>query len=1031
MDDWPQWRATDSYIQSDDREDEKQVKEKQVPHLNVKDALLPIYDGERLICAAIGNDVFALALMTSEKWVLRIVKEEIYEPKSGAVKRAKRESDVQNVFMDPTGQHILLALSPSETSAETWYINTSLGSQGKPEKIVRIKGRLTAVGWNRKNERESSTGPILLGDSRGMVYIARFEKKDGCTVFTHAFDISRQADANRRYLAIRGIRIETLGSLKKQVVLITTATRLYVFKGGPTLEDVFLTGDPEPYTVKSPVPQDTMQDVGNLSIHRSTLADNTLSARCSIAWCSAGGIYHAIVSWPENPDEPVLQNGSFFSILKEGKAISSGRMLTSQLVMSVRSDQSQSQSVEKVTNVILSDTTMTVLLENKTTIIAQPAGLRWRSDTEPFDMIKPDELKKRLVGEPYFKKNSSALILDENNDTPYLLVMGATSEIFELEIPESHSSDSWKSFLQRALKPDEQDRGQYFMAAADMCPEPKRKEQIQIAAADYYFEGREYTRAAKALATTNAAFEDTAMKFVQCGDRKALLLYLRERIRFIELRKCEMEQEGSQIVCLYTWAAKVMLDIISDSEDSNEREDMRAELHSFIGHISKRDIFQTQTKVTSVLAPMVHSYGLPDEELYFLSLTKDYKRMMSFYMTQEKYQAALTCLISHCLKDSLVELWYVYCPRLITHIPVQVVDAWTETAAGVLEPSKLIPALLQYHPKHNPPGENENQAVRYLKWLVRDGADDPAINNMLILVYAQQYTDESNLIQFLESFERGVQFYDEAEHFDQKYALRLCLQQKRYSAAAIIYSTMHMYTDAVTLALQSHDIPLAKKLANHADDVLTKKRLWVQIVDHIVKMDMTPEGVRKAIDMVQECPALHLEDILPIFGESVTVSDLSNVIQEALADYNFEIENLKRQMHDMTQLAKTIPDSTENKQKGVFIAPNTKCNSCSAPLLSKNFFIFGLCEHGFHQQCLTEVLLKSEAVPHDTRDLIRQIQRSLDRCLTGEGEGEERDARDYKRELDELLGGECPLCGELLITEATKPFADDDYSWQL
>eukprot|EP01064_Diplonema_japonicum_P032450 TRINITY_DN6093_c0_g2_i1.p1 TRINITY_DN6093_c0_g2~~TRINITY_DN6093_c0_g2_i1.p1 ORF type:complete len:1039 (+),score=235.70 TRINITY_DN6093_c0_g2_i1:40-3156(+) len=1038
MDDWPQWRETDAYIQNDEREEKAQV-EKPVANLQLSDAYMPIDESEeRVLCAAVGNDVFAIALLQSDRWVLRIndtCSGDVYEPRSGPVKHKKNKkgSDVHNIFIDPTGQHILLALT-SDKSGETWYINTSLGKAGKPEKIERIKSRLTAVGWNRDNKRESSTGHILLGDNRGMVYIARFEKKEGCTVLTHAYDLARQIDS-KKYSTITGIRIEKLGVGKRLVVLISTATRLCVFTGGPTLEDVFNAENLlDPFTVRSQVPQDVSPHAGNLYLHRPKV-DDKLSPRCSVAWCSAGGIYHAIVSWPDSPGDPVLQNGSFFSLMKEGRSLP-GRLLTSQLGMSVRPDQSsQSLAVEKVNHIILGETTMTVLLDSRVCIIAQPAGLRWRADTEPHDMIKPEELKKRLIGDPSkSQQNAFAFIFDENehSNKPYLVT---TDKLHELEIPEQ-SSDSWKSFLLRAMNPDEQERGQYFVAAADMCTEPKRKEQIQMAAADYYFEEREYTRAAKTLATTNAAFEDTAMKFVQCGDRKALLLYLRERITFIESRRFAMEQEGSQTVCLYIWASKVMLDIIAESEDSNEREDMRAEFHSFLSHISRRDIYHTQDKVTSVLAPIVDSYGMPDEMLYFLSLTKDYKSMMSFYMTHEKYQAALTCLINNCMKTSLLELWYVYCPRLITKTPVQVVDAWIGKAANMLEPSRLIPALLLYHPRYNPPGDTENQAVRYLKWLVKDSTEDPAINNMLILVYVQQYDDETELLQFLESFDGSSYAYEEAEPFDKKYALRLCLQGKRYSAAALIYSTMRMHGDAVTLSLQSDDIPLAKKLANCADDEVQKKQLWIQIVEHTIKMDKMDariEGVKKAIDMVQECPALHLEDILPLFGDSVTVADFSNVILEALADYNFEIENLKREMHDMTTLAQTIAVNTENR-KGVFIAPDSKCKTCNAPLLSKNFFIFGLCDHGFHQSCLTQVLLKSEAVPFETRDRIKGIHRQLERSITVEDDEQDTGPRprDFKKELDEILGGQCPMCGELLITEATKPFgSEQDDSWKL
>jgi hypothetical protein len=62
--------------------------------------------------------------------------------------------------------------------------------------------------------------------------------------------------------------------------------------------------------------------------------------------------------------------------------------------------------------------------------------------------------------------------------------------------------------------------------------------------------------------------------------------------------------------------------------------------------------------------------------------------------------------------------------------------------------------------------------------------------------------DDSSLLRFLECKfgkgpENGPEFF-----YDPKYALRLCLKEKRMRACVHIYSMMSMHEEAVALALQ-------------------------------------------------------------------------------------------------------------------------------------------------------------------------------------------------------------------------------------
>lgn len=75
-----------------------------------------------------------------------------------------------NIFLDPIGQHILLSFSSlsNENSAELVYLSRK---SSKLKSTVKCRGHeITDVAWNYLNESEITTGPILLGTSKGLIF---------------------------------------------------------------------------------------------------------------------------------------------------------------------------------------------------------------------------------------------------------------------------------------------------------------------------------------------------------------------------------------------------------------------------------------------------------------------------------------------------------------------------------------------------------------------------------------------------------------------------------------------------------------------------------------------------------------------------------------------------------------------------------------------------------------------------------------------------------------------------------------------
>lgn len=78
---------------------------------------------------------------------------------------------MSNLFLDPLGHHLLITLVSKHGDnppSELHYLHrkaTKLKQAGK------FKGHeITAVGWNFANTLDSTSGPILLGTSKGLIF---------------------------------------------------------------------------------------------------------------------------------------------------------------------------------------------------------------------------------------------------------------------------------------------------------------------------------------------------------------------------------------------------------------------------------------------------------------------------------------------------------------------------------------------------------------------------------------------------------------------------------------------------------------------------------------------------------------------------------------------------------------------------------------------------------------------------------------------------------------------------------------------
>jgi hypothetical protein len=105
----------------------------------------------------------------------------------------------------------------------------------KPKMSTKVRGNLvTAVGWSHVNESESTTGPILMGTTRGLIFETDLDSGDDRMFSTSLEQYWKQIfDLGRgQHVPITGLEYHQIARSKKYFVLATTPTRLYQFLGG-------------------------------------------------------------------------------------------------------------------------------------------------------------------------------------------------------------------------------------------------------------------------------------------------------------------------------------------------------------------------------------------------------------------------------------------------------------------------------------------------------------------------------------------------------------------------------------------------------------------------------------------------------------------------------------------------------------------------------------------------------------------------------------------------------------------------------
>ena len=855
---------------------------------------------------------------------------------------------IRRIFLDPSASHLIT----TTTSGENYYLHTQ---SRQPKVLSRLKGVIIeSIAWN-PSLPTASTREILVGASDGNVYEVYIEPSSG---FARREEKYLKAVYKTTDGPVTGVVVDQVqGRYDTLRVMIATAHKLLHFVGrigrpgqegsGSIFTKLFETEMPTLHEVSSNAKTAPSSLTVSPDSPDTSYAESVDRERV-YAWLNAQGILHGKLqaSTSQNLGINIFNNSKMLP--------------RSQIPASESTSGRKNPTQEPIFGIALSQWHIICFVEGR--IVA---------------MQRLDEriVYDQVVLEP--GESALCLLADQKKNTYWLFT---TQEIFEIVITDE-DREVWKIMLKE----------QKYDLASQYARSPAQKDAVASASGDYLISKGQYLEAASVYGKSTRPFEHVALTFIDHGEQDALRKYLLTKI--VTYKKSSIMQR----VMIASWLIEIFMSKLNSLDDTittkaqlaenmntaetkDELANIRKEFQDFVAKY-KSDLDRKTTY------EIISTHGREQELLSYATAINDYNFVLEYWVQRERWQESLDVL----KQQTNPAVFYKYSSVLMAHAATELVDILMRHPD--LNPRNLIPALLNYN-KDNPIPLAQNQAARYLNFCITTlHSTDAAIHNTLISIYASHPSpSESALLSYL-----STQSFSQSPAYDADFAFRLCIQHARVQSAVHIYSSIGQYASAVDLALKHDQIDLASLVADRpADsDPALRKKLWLAVAKKVISQQGMG-SIKTAIDFLKRCNLLRIEDLIPFFPDFVLIDDFKDEICQALESYSRSISALDREMDASSVTAASIKADIKNLgNRYAIVEPGEKCRVCELPLLSKQFFVFPSCQHGFHSECLGRKVMEGAGLT--VRGRIRELQASV-----GRGGRREKEAR----ELDGLVGRE-------------------------
>ena len=316
-----------------------------------------------------------------------------------------------------------------------------------------------------------------------------------------------------------------------------------------------------------------------------------------------------------------------------------------------------------------------------------------------------------------------------------LYLVSAEGALLEVSPAGDEGRDAWRAHLAR---------GDFTSAAAAAADDAAARDAVSRAEANHAFSRGDLSRAARLYGRTlskgSPTFEEVALRFMDSGDRAALMLLLDSRLSALLLQRQRGGRRSgggssssaapdttAQSAALAAWLAELHLDacnreeLVSEASGAEKKEKKEEEEQDDDGKTSSSAPPSTSSTTPAqtalrafleshadsldvgVAVGLLASYGRVEDLLFYARLRGDTEAVVEHVLSSaasaaRRGDAAAARAAARAAVGALRapgvprELAYKFAPALFDLCPGEAVDAWLR-ADPPLAPGKLLPAL--------------------------------------------------------------------------------------------------------------------------------------------------------------------------------------------------------------------------------------------------------------------------------------------------------------------------------------------------
>ncbi|KAM8718382.1 hypothetical protein ACLKA7_000194 [Drosophila subpalustris] len=545
---------------------------------------------------------------------------------------------ISNIFLDSTGHHLIISLVPKSAavSADFLYVHsteTTTAQQLKVRRIEKFKDHeITAVAFNTYHGKESTTGSILLGTSRGLI----FETELGAVNDTQRRQLYDLGLGLSKY-PINGLELLRVPNSNRWIVVAATPDSLYSFDSTlrpdeRSLQPLFtsyVNGEREPNCEKQKT------DL-SYSMLRFFAPPNSKYPK-QWAWLCGAGIRIGELSIESSCNATLLGDTLIHLDFDKVKHLSY-----------------EERRIHVPRSFVLTE---------------YHAVLLYADHIKAICLLNQEQVYHEAFDEGRVGK----LLNIERDVATGAIYVYTDKSMFTLKITREER-DIWRIYL---------NKGQYELATAHAAEVPENLQLVLAQRAEAAFQDGAYEVAANYYAETEETFEKVCLKFMVLPDKRPIISYVKKRLS----RLTTSDGEGEAVKALIIWLIDLYLSQINmPGRDKSWRESWQMEYDEFM-HESA--VLECTSRHRTEVQQLIGQHADPHNLAQFAISISDYDQVIGQQLKAARYGEALQTL---CKQPDLT-LYYKYGPQLMAQLPRQTIDALMAQGSK-LEVDKVVPTLI-------------------------------------------------------------------------------------------------------------------------------------------------------------------------------------------------------------------------------------------------------------------------------------------------------------------------------------------------